>query len=96
MILNNSVISVVGFVERKGGKNRATGEKLETAETAELWQAEDQLLGEVEQDQLFSTQDIRDMHHLWLGDIYTWAGDYRQVNISKDGFNFAMVRPSQH
>ncbi len=68
-----------------------TREELETAETAELWLAEEQLLGEVEQDQAFTAQDIRDIHHLWLGNIYAWAGDYRQFNLSKDGFTFAMA-----
>jgi len=68
-----------------------TREKMETAETAELWLAEDQLLEKVEQDQSFTAQDIRDMHHLWLGNIYPWAGGYRQVNLSKDGFTFAMA-----
>jgi cell filamentation protein len=29
------------------------------------------------------------MHRLWLGKIYVWAGEYRWVNISKDGFAFA-------
>jgi cell filamentation protein, protein adenylyltransferase len=68
-----------------------TREKLETAETAELWLAEEQLLGEVEQDQSFSAQDICTMHRLWLGRIYPWAGEYRKVNLSKDGFTFAMA-----
>lgn len=68
-----------------------TRERLEIAETAELWLAEEQLLGEIEQDQVFTAQDIRNIHNLWLGNIYSWAGDYRQVNLSKDGFNFAMA-----
>lgn len=68
-----------------------TREKLEGAETAELWLAEEQLLGEVEQDQIFTSQDICAMHRLWLGRIYPWAGEYRQVNLSKGGFTFAMA-----
>jgi len=32
------------------------------------------------------------MHRLWLGKIYSWAGQYRQVNVSKGGFSFAMAR----
>lgn len=31
------------------------------------------------------------MHRLWLGTIYPWAGRARQVNVSKDGFPFAMA-----
>ena len=26
------------------------------------------------------------MHKMWLGDIYDWAGSYRQVNLSKGDF----------
>ena len=29
------------------------------------------------------------MHRRWLGEIYVWAGDYRQVNIAKGEFMFA-------
>ncbi len=68
-----------------------TREELDTAETAELWLAEEHLLGEVEQGQTFIAQDIRNIHNLWLGNIYSWSGDYRQVNLSKDGFSFAMA-----
>lgn len=32
------------------------------------------------------------MHKLWLGQIYPWAGCYRQVNLSKNGFPFAGAR----
>lgn len=68
-----------------------TREEMEVVETAALWRAQEQLLGEVEQDQSFIAQDIRDIHRNWLGSIYPWAGEYRQVNISKGGFTFAMA-----
>ena len=29
------------------------------------------------------------LHRLWLGPIYSWAGEYRSVNIGKGGFQFA-------
>lgn len=29
------------------------------------------------------------MHQRWLGELYEWAGEYRQVNLGKDGFAFA-------
>lgn len=32
------------------------------------------------------------MHKWWLGDIYGWAGKYRNVNMAKDGFTFATAR----
>lgn len=37
----------------------------------------------------FTAADVCKFHRLWLGDIYAWAGEYRQVNMSKDGFPFA-------
>jgi len=37
----------------------------------------------------FTASDIREFHRLWLGDIYAWAGEYRQVNVSKGDFPFA-------
>lgn len=40
----------------------------------------------------FTAADICEFHKVWLGDIYTWAGKYRQVNVSKDGFAFAAAR----
>jgi len=37
----------------------------------------------------FSTSDIRDLHRLWLGRIYSWAGEYRTLDLGKGGFQFA-------
>ncbi len=40
----------------------------------------------------FTVHDLQEMHKNWLGAIYPWAGEYRQVNMSKDGFPFAAAR----
>ncbi len=37
----------------------------------------------------FTAKDICRIHEVWLGDIYGWAGRYRQVNVSKGEFPFA-------
>jgi cell filamentation protein len=37
----------------------------------------------------FRADDVRGLHRLWLGPIYSWAGEYRSVNIGKGGFQFA-------
>ena len=37
----------------------------------------------------FTAEDVRAIHKIWLGGIYPWAGQYRQVNISKGDFPFA-------
>lgn len=37
----------------------------------------------------FMSEDIRFIHRTWLGEIYQWAGQYRQVNLSKPNITFA-------
>jgi cell filamentation protein len=37
----------------------------------------------------FTAEHVRELHREWLGDIYSWAGEYRLVNLSKGGFMFA-------
>jgi len=36
-----------------------------------------------------STLHLKRWHRRWLGNVYEWAGQYRSVNMSKDGFPFA-------
>lgn len=40
-------------------------------------------------DHRFTVSDLLWCHKFWLGDIFTWAGTYRNVNIGKGGFMFA-------
>lgn len=40
----------------------------------------------------FTSAELCRLHKCWLGAIYSWAGSYRQVNMSKDGFPFAAAR----
>jgi cell filamentation protein len=42
-----------------------------------------------DKNQRFTAADICKIHKIWLGDIYEWAGRYRQVKMDKDGFPFA-------
>jgi cell filamentation protein len=58
-------------------------------ETRELLRALDELVDIYGEDHRFRSADIRRMHGLWLGNVYAWAGSYRQVNLSKDNFPFA-------
>ncbi len=37
----------------------------------------------------FTARDVCDIHKIWLARIYSWAGEYRSVNISKGNFEFA-------
>lgn len=50
------------------------------------------LMGMYTKDHRFTSEDICTIHKAWLDDVYAWAGQYRQVNISKDDFSFAMAR----
>lgn len=40
-------------------------------------------------DQRFTADDICNLHRVWLGKIYHWAGQYRQLNIASGDFMFA-------
>jgi len=40
-------------------------------------------------DYRFTTLDLLWLHKFWLEDVFTWAGNYRSVNIGKGGFMFA-------
>jgi cell filamentation protein len=37
----------------------------------------------------FTAADICRIHKVWLGRVYSWAGQYRRVNLVKDNFPFA-------
>jgi len=58
-------------------------------ESEALLAATRRLIDETAVDQKFTAKDICRMHRLWLGEIYPWAGEYRQVNITKGDFMFA-------
>jgi hypothetical protein len=57
--------------------------ELERRESAALLIATQQIIDETRVDQRFTASEIRQMHRLWLGEIYEWAGEYRGVNIAK-------------
>lgn len=61
-------------------------------ESSALLAAAERLAKETREDQRFTAEDIRRMHRTWLGEIYPWAGEYRQVNVSKGGLPFAAAR----
>lgn len=70
-------------------------EKLEEKELerAELEILELQLFDENHQ---FTAEDICNIHELWLGDIYLFAGNYRTVDMEKGGFMFASAARIEH
>lgn len=58
-------------------------------ESAALLAATNRLIDETDLDHRFTVRDVCAMHRLWLGGIYKWAGEYRQVNLAKCSFPFA-------
>lgn len=71
---------------RLGIKSRKEMDKVE-AEALET--TVDELVRKFDDKHRFTASDIRECHRTWLGEIYEWAGRYRQVNVSRDGFPFA-------
>jgi cell filamentation protein len=62
---------------------------LQQRESEALLATTQQVIDQVTVDQNFTAADICRLHHLWLGKIYEWAGEYRSVNIAKGEFMFA-------
>jgi len=48
-----------------------------------------QFVDEYSAEHRFRAADIGHIHRTWLEKIYPWAGEYRQVNMGKGGFQFA-------
>jgi len=63
--------------------------EMEALETAEHERILQECIETMNAEKRFTATDICAMHKNWLGKIYTWAGSYRNVNISKTEFRFA-------
>lgn len=63
--------------------------EMDKIETLALKEAEDYLFGFYGKGRQFTAKDVCDIHRVWLGKIYPWAGRYRQVDLRKEGFPFA-------
>lgn len=63
--------------------------EMDRVEAREQFRALEELIRIYEQDHRFTAADVRRIHNIWLGPIYVWAGQYRQVNLSKGDFPFA-------
>jgi len=81
----------------QGSAESVLKNKLGIVDSAEMNQVELELLedltlallDQIEIDQQLDISDICDWHRRWMGTVYDWAGEYRTVNMSKDGFPFA-------
>lgn len=63
--------------------------KMDREEALALARAQDNFHRTYSADHHFTASDICEFHRTWLGEIYEWAGNYRQVNVSKGRFTFA-------
>lgn len=80
-----------------GSRNRVLKNKLgikskiemENAELIAFLEAEKKLVRIYDANHGYRNDDLMLIHKVFLGRIYEWAGFYRNVNISKDGFMFA-------
>ena len=63
--------------------------QMDDAEASALKTAMESFVTTYDERHRFTAEDVCQMHRRWLAGIYAWAGAYRQVNVSKDGFPFA-------
>jgi cell filamentation protein len=73
-------------------KNRlgiVSKQDMDEAEARALERAMNQLVRMYDENHRFTATDICELHRIWLGEIYEWAGKYRRVNVNKDDFPFA-------
>lgn len=80
-----------------GSRSRVLRNRLGITRVREIQGAESKALLDVQEWAIrhfrtthrFVVTDIATMHRQWLGTIYSWAGEYRHVNISKGDLMFA-------
>lgn len=66
-------------------------EEMEALEEQELERAELELLKIFDEAHRFTAEDICNIHELWLGDVYPFAGKYRTVNMAKEDFSICTI-----
>ena len=66
--------------------------EMDRIEAREQIRALEELAAIYDRGHCFSAADICRMHQIWLRPIYSWAGQYRQVNLQKGDFPFAAAK----
>ena len=66
--------------------------EMDRVEAREHLRALEEFIGIYDKNHRFNAADICRIHSIWLGNIYAWAGHYRQVNLSKGEFPFAAAK----
>lgn len=64
-------------------------DRINEEELVRFVRAEEQAIEYLSPDTIFSAQYLLDLHQNAFGEIYDFAGKYRTVNLSKEGFSFA-------
>jgi cell filamentation protein len=62
---------------------------MEQAESEQLERVQREAVARYGRTHRFRTSDILELHRLWLRPIYSWAGEFRAVDLGKGGFVFA-------
>jgi cell filamentation protein len=63
-------------------------EKLSSVETQCLIEAYKKAATDYLENHVFTDVDVRDLHELFLGKVYEWAGRYRTVDLSSEDIRF--------
>lgn len=63
--------------------------EMDSMEALALKQAEEEVINIYGANHKFESSDLCKIHKIWLGNIYPWAGKFRNVNLSKGDFSFA-------
>jgi len=66
-----------------------TKRKMDRLEAKALEQLEDFLVRKLDKNHQFQMRDISEMHRIWFGKIYPWAGQFRKVKLTRDNFSFS-------
>lgn len=64
-------------------------DEMDRVEARALAKASDILIRKYDQEHQFTAADTCYLHKTWLGKVYEWAGRYRKINITREGFPFA-------
>ncbi|UCD84753.1 MAG: Fic family protein [Deltaproteobacteria bacterium] len=70
--------------------------EMDRVEAREQLRALEELINIYDEHHRFTANDMCKIHKIWLGTIYAWAGQYRQVNITKGNFTFAAAGQVPH
>ncbi len=62
---------------------------MDRIEGREQLRALEELTALYDENYRFTATDICRIHKIWLGRVYSWAGQYRRVNLKKGNFPFA-------